>query len=56
MIEQHIVPLNDLRKHLEESGCWCVPEEDIRPDSIVYVHNALDKREIFEQNPEFKEN
>lgn len=44
----HLVPCNDLRLHQLDPSCWCQPQEDEEtPD--FYVHNAADRRELFEQ-------
>lgn len=41
----HVVPINDLRDHVEHGlGCWCRPEVI---DDVV-VHAALDQRELVE--------
>lgn len=37
----HVIPINDLKEHIESSDCWCGPE--IRDNLII--HNALDGRE-----------
>jgi hypothetical protein len=42
----HIVPLNDLRGHIESPDCWCKP---IDTDPGVWSHNSLDGREEFER-------
>jgi hypothetical protein len=39
-------PLDDLREHEpDDPACWCRP----RLDEGVLVHNAMDRREEFEQ-------
>lgn len=43
----HVVPLNDLREHEPTIHCWCCPVED-RAAPDLWVHNALDKRELYE--------
>lgn len=42
----HVIPLNDLREHEESAGCWCEP---VVNDDGVLVHNAADKRELYER-------
>ena len=46
----HITPQNDLYKHIldRDGTCWCCPEQD--PDDLdkVYIHNAYDHREDYE--------
>jgi hypothetical protein len=39
-----VVPMNDIREHVEGMRCWCRPEVD--GDNIT-VHNALDRRDEF---------
>ena len=36
-----VMPLEDLKPHLEGIACWCKPFDD---DGVL-VHNALDARE-----------
>jgi hypothetical protein len=39
-------PLNDLREHdPDDQACWCRP----RWDGGVLVHNAMDRREEYEE-------
>jgi hypothetical protein len=42
----HVVPANDLRKHLLDATCWCGPF----PDGENQIHNSLDGREKYEYN------
>jgi hypothetical protein len=41
-----VVPMNDLRQHELDASCWCHPEWD----GEVLVHNAMDKRELYERD------
>jgi hypothetical protein len=42
----HVVPINDLREHVEDgTRCWCKPTVD--EDGLI-VHNSMDGREKFE--------
>jgi hypothetical protein len=41
----HVIPLNDLREHVELDTCWCNPM--LLEDGLI-VHNAMDGRELFE--------
>ena len=42
----HIVPINDLKEHTEESTCECGPEAEILENGdIMIIHNAYDGRE-----------
>ena len=45
--EVHVVPIDDLRKHVVGLDCWCHPTPDV-DDRAVIVHHALDRRELFE--------
>ena len=44
----HIIPLNDLKEHTEESTCECCPELIIENGEMIFVHNSYDKRELTE--------
>ena len=40
-----VVPDNDLKPHLLDGRCWCLPFDD----RGVLVHNSMDRREVFER-------
>ena len=40
----HVIPIDDLKPHLETADCWCHPTDD----EGVMVHHSLDKREDYE--------
>ena len=40
----HVMPLNDLREHTEDTECWCDPTDD----GEIVVHHSADNREAFE--------
>ena len=46
----HVVPINDLREHSEDSAiaCWCEPRVEYEGAYEIHVHNSLDEREKFE--------
>ena len=44
----HIIPLNDLKEHTEESTCECCPELIIENGEMIFVHNSYDKRELID--------
>lgn len=49
MSEQlHVMPEGDLREHQESRDCWCKPQPDAEEPSVL-IHNALDRRESYEQ-------
>lgn len=41
-----IIPMNDLRDHIEGEYCWCKPYIDEQEN--VIVHNSMDGREKYE--------
>ena len=47
----HVLPVNDLRDHVESRECWCQPattrEDD--EDDVVVIHHSADGRELVEQ-------
>lgn len=46
----HILPINDLKEHQEESTCECEPKSEILDSGdILIIHNSYDGREIIEQ-------
>ena len=41
----HIIPINDLEEHIEDSTCPCGPSVEILEDgSLMITHNAYDNR------------
>lgn len=47
----HVVPIDDLREHVETACCWCAPRVecvDGDPEAIVIVHASADGRELVE--------
>jgi len=42
----HIIPLNDLKEHEEESTCDCCPTLIIENGEMIFVHNSYDGREL----------
>lgn len=53
MDDVHVVPLNDLREHVDSRWCPCHPSlaAAVEGPGIVVVHNAWDCRELTEQIP-----
>lgn len=43
----HILPINDIKEHTEDTTCACNPEVKIEEESgsIIVIHNAFDGRE-----------
>ena len=46
-IDEHVMPVNDLRDHEITLQCWCCPTEDDECPGL-FVHHAMDQREQFE--------
>ena len=46
----HVIPVDDLKPHIESSDCQCDPIEKVEAEGIIYVHNAFDGRELVEQH------
>lgn len=44
----HTMPLGDFREHQESVTCWCHPRQD-EAEPRVWIHNAMDGRESYEQ-------
>lgn len=53
MDQIHVLPLNDLKSHVEAGEyCHCKPRIQWEVNGAVVVHNAYDGREFFEvENP-----
>lgn len=47
----HVLPINDIKPHTEDSTCECIPEIIVVEESgeMICVHNAFDMREIGEE-------
>ena len=42
---QHILPINDLKIHIENSTCHCSPEVQLLDNGyLLVIHNAYDGR------------
>lgn len=44
----HILPVNDIKEHEEESTCHCCPSLIEESGEMILVHNAFDQRELLE--------
>lgn len=44
----NILPINDIREHIEDSTCPCEPEIIEESGDIIIVHNSWDGREAVE--------
>jgi len=45
----HVLPVNDLKEHVEETTCECRPRVEVVEGGMIAVHHAWDNREIAEQ-------
>ena len=45
----HIIPVNDLKEHEDNSTCHCHPRVQIEDGEMFIVHNSYDHREFKEQ-------
>lgn len=43
----HVIPVDDLREHITSVDCFCKPITDDEDENVI-VHNAMDKREEYE--------
>ena len=41
----HVMPVDDLREHVDSRDCWCRPTYD----DGVWVHHSMDLREEYEE-------
>ena len=52
----HVLPVNDLREHVEAPDCWCQPRLEIEESFLtgrqttIVVHYAADGRDLVEQS------
>lgn len=50
----HVLPINDLKEHVEEESCWCAPAVEGKRgrsrSAKLIIHNALDCRELIEEH------
>lgn len=42
---EHVLPIDDLRPHIERYDCWCRPTDD----GGIWVHHSMDRREFAER-------
>lgn len=47
----HVIPINDLKEHVEQSTCLCSPCVQILDEGdLLVVHNSYDGREFNEND------
>lgn len=44
----NILPINDLKEHLEDSTCRCQPQVIYENGEMIIIHNSFDGREGLE--------
>lgn len=44
----HILPINDLKEHEEETTCECMPSVEFVEGGMIVIHNSFDGRELHE--------
>ena len=44
----NIIPLNDLKNHIEDSTCECCPKVEFVNGEMIITHNSFDGRELLE--------
>ena len=46
----HILPINDLKEHEENTTCECNPKVEVLENGeILVIHNSYDRREVTEE-------
>ena len=50
VMEKHVLPIGDLREHVESSECWCDPVVEQGPMFVMFTHNSADGRELVERH------
>ena len=40
----HVMPVKDLKEHIDSVDCWCHPTADIEEPNVI-IHNSVDGRE-----------
>ena len=45
----HVLPINDINEHTEDSTCECNPTVTIQHGEMIICHNSYDCREVIEE-------
>lgn len=45
----NIIPINDLKEHIESVGCDCSPKIIFEEEEMIVIHNSYDRRELIEE-------
>lgn len=48
----HVIPVDDLKEHTEDSTCECAPTVFTENGEMIFVHNSYDGREFDEVDNE----
>lgn len=46
----HVIPLNDLKEHTENTTCECCPSVEFENGEMIVIHNSFDGRELTEDH------
>lgn len=49
MSDVHVLPVDDLKEHVESVDCPCQPYVEVIGASLLIVHHSWDGREYFEE-------
>ncbi len=41
----HVLPINDIEEHTEETTCKCIPSVEFENGEMIIKHNSFDKIE-----------
>lgn len=47
-LDVHVLPVNDLRAHVERRDCWCQPVIEPQRHGTLVIHHAADGRDLIE--------
>ena len=46
----HVLPVSDLREHVESLSCWCSPDLELESHGAIITHHSMDGRELIEKH------
>lgn len=44
----HVLPVADIREHVESDDCWCEPRIEGETWPFLVIHHSADRREVTE--------
>jgi hypothetical protein len=50
VLQVHVLPLRDMREHVEHPLCWCGPWVECVGRGLLVTHNSMDGRELVERH------